>query len=85
MYRGDEPERYRNSAVVTPRYKLVDGQELYDLESDPGEQRDLAGDQRDRVTALREAYDEWFDGILSDDRHDPPRIVLGTPHENPQC
>jgi hypothetical protein len=35
------------------------------------------------VTALREAYDKWFDGILSDDRYDPPRIVLGTPHENP--
>ena len=31
------PEPYNHCAVVTPRYKLIDGKELYDLSDDPSE------------------------------------------------
>ncbi len=40
-----------------PRY------ELYDVRADPGETRDLAVAQPDRVTQMRQYYERWFDEV----------------------
>lgn len=82
-HRGDVPERFRNCAVRTQRYKLVDGTELYDLEADPGEQRDIAGEHPDLVIQLRDAYDAWLHDVSNTRGYEPPRIHLGSPYENP--
>jgi len=82
-HRGDEPELFRACAAVTQRDKLVDGRELYDLEADPGETRDLAAERPERVAELRTAYERWFADVSSTRGYAPPRIVLGSPHENP--
>jgi arylsulfatase A-like enzyme len=81
-HRGDEPERYRSCAVVGRRFKLVNGDELYDLERDPGENRNAAAEHPAVVTRLREAYEEWFADVTAGG-YDPVRIRLGTDHENP--
>lgn len=83
MHRGNAPELHRNAAVVTPRYKLVNGRELYDIETDSGEQRNVAAHEQLRVRELRTVYEKWFADVRDPDRFDPPRIVLGTVHENP--
>ncbi len=82
-HRGDEPEPFRACAAVTQRDKLVDGRELYDLEADPGETRDLAGERPERVAELRAAYQRWFTDVSSTRGYAPPRIVVGTRFENP--
>lgn len=82
-HRGDQPRLYENSAARTQRYKLVNGKELYDLLSDPGERRDIAGEHPDMVARLRRSYEEWFRDVSSTRGYDPPRPVVGTPHENP--
>jgi arylsulfatase A-like enzyme len=89
-HRGDTAVRYRNYAVIDQRYKLTRPREdapdeLYDLDEDPGEQRDLAAEMPDRVTAMRKQYDAWFDDVSATrpDNYDPPRIRVGTDHENP--
>ncbi len=82
-HRGDEPKPYTNCAVLTQKYKLVDGKELYDLEQDPGEEKDIAAEHPDIVTFLRERYDVWFREVGAARGYAPPRIHLGTPHENP--
>jgi len=82
-HRGDAPEAYNNCAAITQRYKLVNGKELYDLESDPAEQHDIAADQPDMVRQLRGEYEAWLKDVSSTRGFEPPRIVLGTPHENP--
>lgn len=89
-HRGDTAVRYRNFAVIDQRYKLTRPHEdapdeLYDLDEDPGEQRDLASEMPDRVTDMRRRYDQWFDDVCSTrpDNFDPPRIRVGTEHENP--
>jgi arylsulfatase A-like enzyme len=82
-HRGDQPEPFRNAAVRTSRYKLIDGRELYDLAADPGEQRDLAADNPKLVARLRAAYERWFADVLATRGYAPPRIYVGTPHENP--
>ena len=82
-HRGDEPEPYRNCAALTPRYKLVNGKELYDLTEDPAEERDLAARHPDVVARLRKGYEAWFQDVSATRGYAPPRIHLGTPHENP--
>lgn len=82
-HRGDHPEPFRGSAVRTQRYKLVNGQELYDMEADPAESRDIAAAHSDVVAKLRKGYSDWFESVSSVRHYLPSRIYLGTPHENP--
>lgn len=89
-HRGDEPVRYRNATAIGRRYKWLrrhedKPDELYDLEADHGEANDLAAAEPQRVAALRGAYDAWFDDVSSTrpDNYAPPRIVVGSTHENP--
>jgi len=77
------PEPYNQCAVVAGRFKLVNGAELYDLISDPGEQNDVAADHPDVVAELRAAYEDWFADVASSRGYDPQRIWLGDPNENP--
>ena len=94
-HRGNEPVLYRNFAAITQRYKLVQplsfGKtmppnaplELYDMESDSGEKRNLAGSQAAVVSGLKREYEQWFEDVSSTRGYDPPRISLGTEHEDP--
>jgi arylsulfatase A-like enzyme len=36
--------------------------ELYDLDADPYEKKDLAGGEAERVKKLRETLDQWWNG-----------------------
>jgi len=82
-HRGDEPELYRDCAARDQRYKLVNGKELYDIQNDPGEQHDIAADFPDIVEEMRAGYEDWFADVSATRGYAPPRIHLGTPHENP--
>jgi arylsulfatase A-like enzyme len=82
-HRGDQPEPFRNCAVRTQQYKLVDGKELYDLAADPSERQDIAANHPHVVARLRRGYEEWLQDVSSVRRYVPPRIYIGTPHENP--
>jgi len=80
-HRGDAPELFRACAARTQKYKLVDGKELYDLESDPGEQRDIAAQEPQVVARMRKGVEEWFKDVSAERGYDPPRIHLGAPQE----
>jgi arylsulfatase A-like enzyme len=82
-HRGNTPEPYRNAAVRTQQYKLVNGEELYDLERDPREQQDIADEKPAIVEKLRKQYDAWLTDVSSTRGFDPPLIQIGTEHENP--
>ena len=82
-HRGDVPVLFRACCARNQRHKLVDGKELYDMVADPGEQHDIAAQHPDIVAAMRKGYQEWFRDVSSTRGYDPPRIILGTPHENP--
>lgn len=82
-HRGDAPEPFRACAVVSQQYKLVDGKELYDLVDDPFEQHDIAAEKPNVVAEMRRAYERWFADVSATRGYDPPRIHIGTPHENP--
>jgi len=61
--RIEHPEKWRKSAVMTDRWRLVNGKELYDVKADPGQENDIAGDNPQLVERLRSSYEEWWGGI----------------------
>ena len=66
-------------SVRTQRYNLVaagsrNQWELFDMESDPGEQKDLSSELPDVAARLRRAYDQWYRSLESD-RIFPRRAV----------
>ncbi len=96
-HRGNQPVRYHHFAARNERWKLLhpsgfgkqgfQGQpkfELYDVHSDPLETRDVAAQNPQVVAEMRQAYDAWFDdvGNTRPNNYDPPRIVLGSQHED---
>jgi arylsulfatase A-like enzyme len=82
-HRNDRPEAFRNSAARSQKYKLVDGSELYDLESDPAEKEDIAAAHPALVARMRRGYENWLSDVSSTRGFAPLRIHLGTRHENP--
>ncbi|MDA2928183.1 sulfatase-like hydrolase/transferase [Acidobacteria bacterium AH-259-G07] len=80
--RIEHPEKWRKSAVMTQRWRLINGKELYDIQLDPGQSRDVAQSNSDVVMMLRAAYERWWDSISS--RFDEyVGIAVGSVKENP--
>jgi len=80
--RVDRPIKWRKCAVMTERWRLIDGKELYDIKADPGQRHDVAGEHPDVVKRLRAAYERWWQEL--EPRFDRYcRIVFGSEHENP--
>lgn len=61
--RVETPEKWRKCAVMTDRWRLVNGKELYDIRQDRYQERNLADDHSDVVAELRLAYDAWWTDI----------------------
>ncbi|MCP5115846.1 MAG: sulfatase-like hydrolase/transferase, partial [bacterium] len=75
----DDP--WAGSAVMTERWRLIEGRELYDIEQDPAERHDLAKQNPAVVRRLREFHETWYAGVSEGMR--PTRIVIGHDAENP--
>jgi arylsulfatase B len=82
--------KWRQAAVMTSRWRLVnaspDGDpsrlELFDMDADPGQQRNVAREHPDVVAKLSADYDLWWTEV-SKNAAEPVRIVLGNDRENP--
>lgn len=76
------PKPWRQSAVLSEQYRLINGQELYDVKADPGQKQDIAAAHPQVVADLRKKYEDWF-AKTGTEFNVPARIVLGSKHENP--
>ncbi|MGB0604506.1 MAG: arylsulfatase, partial [Candidatus Latescibacterota bacterium] len=74
------PVKWRRSAVMQGPWRLIDGRELYDLDSDPGQRSDVSARHPDRVVQLRTAYEDWWSLISPQFDRDEP-IALGSDDE----
>jgi arylsulfatase A-like enzyme len=75
------PEKYF-SCVVRDNWRLVGTGELYDLETDPGESRNVAAQNPDLLRTMRTFYDAWWE------KNGPPAqgflpLFIGAGAENP--
>ena len=80
--RIEQPQKWRKCAVMTERWRLVNGDELYDIQTDPGQGSDVAADHPEVVAALRDAYDDWWSSLQPVFKEEV-RIGLGSPAQNP--
>lgn len=95
-HRGDEPIPYRGFAARGQRFKLVQANwgghqkrskplafELFDMRNDPFETKNIVAEHPDVVKKMKADYQAWFRDVSGTRGYAPPRIHLGTPHENP--
>ena len=95
-HRGNRPFRYHHFMIRDSRYKLLHPSgfsresfqgkpkfELYDLQNDPGESKNLIDEEPEIAKRLIREYDQWFDDVSAtrENNYLPPRIIVGSPHE----
>ena len=70
------------AAVLWQKWRLVNGNELYDISADPGQMSDVAASHPELTGRLHDHYEQWWSshaGYLEDYQ----RIALGSDKENP--
>ena len=80
--RVKDPIKWRKSSVMSQRWRLINGKELYDMDTDPGQKKDVASGNPRVVERLTKFYDEWWAELEPTFAADCP-IYLGHPKENP--
>jgi arylsulfatase A-like enzyme len=55
-----DPIKWKQSAVMSQGWRLVNGEELYHIDSDPGQEKDVSANHPDRVKKMRDFYDAWW-------------------------
>ena len=71
------PEKWRDSAVLTERWRLLGGNQLFYIQTDPSQSHNVADQHPDMVTKLRARYEAWWADVSP--RMKPVRIHLGNP------
>ena len=67
---------------MTDRWRLINGEELYDMKTDPGQRTNVADKHAEVVAKLRREYDKWWADI-SKRFGEYCRIIIGSDAENP--
>ncbi len=89
------PVKWRRSAVMAPGWRLVNGRELYDMETDPGQTQDVARIFPDIVSRLQQEYEVWWERVSRQalteipitigDSRAPDQVVNSHDWRNPDC
>lgn len=80
--RIQNPLKWRKCSVMTPRWRLMNGVELYNIREDPGQVENVAADFPQVRERLRHQYERWWESLKpSFDEY--VRIWLGSQRENP--
>ncbi len=78
--RVEYPIKWRKSATMTNRWRLINGVELYDILVDPEQRNNVADEHPDVVQELRKHYEQWWELVSATFDEDCP-IVIGSEHE----
>ncbi|MFC1676537.1 arylsulfatase [Planctomycetota bacterium] len=79
--RIEHPEKWRKNAVMTDRWRMINGKELYDIKADPGQQNDIAGQDTLTVGKLRKVYEDWWADV-SERFDEYCEIIIGSEQGN---
>ncbi|WP_111708302.1 arylsulfatase [Lutibacter citreus] len=74
--------KWRNSSVMQNKWRLINGKELYNLDNDEGQNKNLAEENPEKVKEMREFYDKWWEQV-SVQGDEQVYIPIGTKFENP--
>lgn len=77
----ERPVKY-DAAVIWNQWRLQKGTELYDIEADRAQAKDVAAQNPDVVARMRAFYDEWWAKREPGNR-EPIPMLLGVPGHDP--
>ena len=63
------PEKGKNSSVMNGDWRLVNGNELYNIADDPGQIINLAEQHPDRVVSMNTFYDTWWESVIKETKY----------------
>ncbi len=79
---SSQPPEKGKATVMTERWRLVGDRELFDIDADPGQQKNVAAGHGEVLNQLRQMYEAWWADVskrFAEFNH----IVLGDDAENP--
>lgn len=79
-----QPVKWRQSAVMTDRWRLINGKELYEITADREQRSDVAGSYPDVVGRLRSEYEKWWELVSVKFDEEIP-ISIGTAAGDATC
>jgi len=71
-----------DASVIRQQWRLVFGEELYDIRRDPGQEHDVAARHPEVVAALRDFYEQWW-AEVEPGIHVFSPLTIGSAHEDP--
>ena len=74
--------REEGTGVLWKRWRLLEGTELYDLDSDPEQQHNVIGEHPEIAAKMQEAMDDWWRGV-EPIANQVQRVIIGSEEENP--
>lgn len=77
-----DPIKWRRATVMTSRWRMINGEELYDMKADPAQQHDISADHPVVFDELRNYYEQWWAELLPT-FDETSAIVLGHESANP--
>ncbi|WP_417848519.1 arylsulfatase [Thalassoglobus sp.] len=80
--RVKDPIKWRQSSVMTSKWRLINGKQLYDIKKDPGQESDVASGHPQVVERLTNFYEAWWEELLPTFSN-ATAIALGHPKDNP--
>lgn len=75
------PVKWKDSAVMKGKWRLINGCELYDLTRDPEQRHDCSAGHSELVASLRAAYDAWWETVSRRFEEEIP-ISIGSDDEH---
>ncbi|MGJ8642530.1 MAG: arylsulfatase [Luteolibacter sp.] len=55
-----DPIKWKDSSVMSEQWRLINGEELYEIDEDPGQKNNVAAEHPEQVQAMRKFYDDWW-------------------------
>ena len=77
-----DPEPWKRTALMQGRWRLVNGTELYNLDTDPEQRHNIADQHPEKMKEYLAAYDEWW-AEISPTFVEKPYFIIGNDAENP--
>lgn len=79
--RNQLPIKGRNSCVMSTKWRLIGGKELYNTLDDPGQNKNIAKDHPDVVAKMQAFYDSWWTSVEPDIKY--AHIPVGNENNEP--
>ncbi len=76
------PKKWKNSSIMQNKWRLINGEELYNLEEDKSQKNNIATKYPERVLEMRNFYENWWKKV-SVQFDEEIKIPVGLENENP--